>query len=152
MLRLELSVSDIVGAVMLRLEYFSGKRASSADGFYRFSPCEADMPLLHELCRDSLVAVADALGSVCAGFSFRADGILISLRVSSAVEGNETYHELLEERLRTALTAHILFRWLVLAGSPEAASFASEAAAGLDLLAALLRAPSPLRPRRTSPL
>lgn len=100
---------SIFEEIKMRLDYISGKRAATADEFFRFTVCETDYPLLGSLVREAAVWI-----SCNSPFSFSMTPKKVTFSTSSVFPDENKAKELLKDILLRK-TAGL---WLDIAGAP----------------------------------
>ena len=126
----------MIEAVEKRLEYFSGKRAESAEAYFRYKACEADRSMLREFLEEACGWIDAVLGVSGRGYTVRTDEISFLLRHN--FDGEERERSL-STLFRSILIKRVIWHWLRLAGYPEAESAYTETMEMLGLILAELR-------------
>lgn len=151
MIKFEYKISEEIEAVKGRLRYVAGKRSEDKNFYFRHTACEADHPLLIDICREALAAISLGLGVYCEGMSVDADSLSITLK-GEETEENAGRRQQIGIALIEIIRNEILQRWLTVTGYYSQKENQSELNDSLATLRSKLLGLTPLRSRRIPPL
>lgn len=127
MMKFEFKLSEVIEAVISRLRYITGKRATDKETYERNVACEADMPLLLDLAQETLTEISMALGIYTGGFTVEADALTFR------VECPEEHREEITTLLWTTIRDGIIRRWFEITGFDAAKTAGESFAATVDV-------------------
>ena len=119
MLNIELSFSELLEAVISRLQYFAAKRSTNKEEYFCFTACKADLPMLRQLALECLAEISSSLGWYSSGFYLRNDSLIFTVKTKKGCVVTEEKVLEMSTLLRLLLINAIIFRWLLLAGCSE---------------------------------
>lgn len=145
---------EIIKEVYRRLSYISGKRASGADDYFRFSPCEADIPLFLRLADEAVALIVGRLGTLCSSSSISHNTFSFNIVCREVtVSGEDIGFHPVAISLFGSIVCRIVYLWLRISGFDSHPEWDAAAEAELSLLMSTLNARnrSPLKPRPVMP-
>lgn len=129
-MRIVLNLTELKKAVVARLEYIAGKRATTGEEYWRHAACEADAEMMARLTEDAMADVALRLGRWWKGYSIGGD--MLAVTFAGAETGDEGEAGI---ALRTLLTEMVIAGWLRLTGLETHRDYADDVEAMVERLA-----------------
>lgn len=150
MIQVELPFNEIQETVEHTLKYVSGKRAATAEDYFRHTICVADSGFIAELTGQAMLWLSQKICRYWRGHSFEKAVLAIRLDLPEDKLVLLQDQDILQKLLRQILIYRLLFLWLRISGMQEAERWGNGAEEMSEYLLTLFRKLTGLRERPIS--
>ena len=151
MTEIEFGFTELFDYVKVLLQYLAGKNGKTSEEYFRFTVCDADLPLFTELLEESLLWLSLCVRRFWGGSAVNANLITICLNVNSVKKEQLPSTEELGRILRDILAFRIIYLWMRIAGWSDFSFWDDKALGLMSEFRRLLTVSHGLRPRRSFP-
>lgn len=110
-MKFEFKISSLIETLKQYLGYWSGKRASDPESYFRHTACEADAVMLMTILESTIARLSTRLGAVSGGYTISGDYLEFLLKSDNKEKETEMRRMLMELILGETMES-----WLELTG------------------------------------
>lgn len=154
MAKIKINYNDLLNSVRGLLKYISGKKAATADEYFRFTVCEADEELLGRLMRESIIWISLKMHKWWIGSEITEATVTLNFDFDSEAAYTKARSEEFTWLVFDILVYRMVFLWMKISGWNETEYWNSKSETLLSHLAEFeyrVRINQRLGPRRSFP-